>query len=87
MKGLENMRRIEDDRGIVHEFEQTIIGSDGAVHCRMQRKLDGASLGDVVHYLSPDEAAPAFASDEGFFAALAAALVAAGKCSGEYKGD
>lgn len=81
------MRRIEDPRGIVHEFEQTIIGSDGAVHCRMQRKLDSAPLGDIVHYLDPTQAAPAFAPGVSFFAELAAALVAAGKLSGEYKDD
>lgn len=81
------MRRIEDNRGLVHEFEQIIIGSDGAVHCRMQRVLDGARIGDVVHYLDPGQAAPAFTSGESFYAALAVALVAAGKCSGEYKAD
>lgn len=83
------MKRIENGI-VVHEFEQTIIGSDGAVHCRMQRVIAGTRVGDVVFYLSPDAARGALESPSAdLFASLAAALVAIESVlsGGVYKAD
>jgi len=76
--------RVINNGPMVHEFEQTTIGSDGAVHVRMQRVFEGARIGDVLFFLLPDEAAPAFLPGAEFFPALASALVAAGKLRGTY---
>ena len=76
--------RVINNGPMVHEIEQITIGSDGAVHVRMQRVFEGARIGDVLFFLLPDEAAPAFAKGAEFFPALALALVAAGKLRGTY---
>ena len=83
------MKRIENGV-IAYEFEQTTIGSDGAVHCRMQRVVASKRIGDVVFYVAPDAAREALESPSlSLFEALAAALIAGeGELAGGvYKAD
>ncbi len=83
------MKRIENGV-IAYEFEQTTIGSDGAVHCRMQRVVAGRRIGDVVFYLDPGAAREALESPSlNLFEALAGALIAGeGELAGGvYKAD